>query len=88
MRAFRNAVMFGLVLLAASASPARAQSISPTDIERLQNSIGDASADVDRLRSRDATLALQLRSQLNDLSDEVIYLKVKIRKEQIGRAHV
>lgn len=81
MYAFRNAFIVGLAVLAGAASPVRAQSITPTDIERLQSAITDAGGDIDRLRSRDAILAKQLESQLSELSDEVIYLKVKIRKE-------
>ncbi len=57
------------------------QAVTNTDIQRLQDAVYDASGDVSRLRSRDARLADQLQSQLDDLHDEVIYLKVKLRKE-------
>ena len=35
---------------------------------------------------RDAARANQLQAELDDLRDEVIYLKVKLRKERLARA--
>jgi hypothetical protein len=70
--------VFGLVI------PSWAQtsgSVTPSDIQRLQDNIYDAQSDVARLRSRDSAHASQLQAQLDDLRDEVIYLKVKLRKE-------
>jgi hypothetical protein len=52
-----------------------------TDIERLQDSVFNASSDISRLRNRDARLAESLQTELDDLREEVIYLKVKLRKE-------
>jgi TolA-binding protein len=77
------------VLMLALAMPASAQSssgssassVSASDIQRLQDQVYDASNDVSRLRSRDSALADRLQSQLDDVRDEVIYLKVKMRKE-------
>jgi len=40
-----------------------------------------AGSDVQQLKGRDASRASQLQAQLDDLRDEVIYLKVKLRKE-------
>jgi len=62
--------------------PVAAQSITNTDLQRLQDSIYDASHDVSQLRSRDAQLASQLQGELDDLRDETVYLKVKIRKNE------
>jgi hypothetical protein len=43
--------------------------------------------DIQQLRGRDATRATQLQSQLDDLREEVIYLKVKLRKDgTLGRS--
>jgi TolA-binding protein len=77
------------VLMLALAMPASAQSssgssassVSASDIQRLQDQVYDASNDVSRLRSRDSALADRLQSQLDDVRDEVVYLKVKMRKE-------
>jgi len=60
--------------------------VSPADIQRLQESVNQAAGEVQALRSRDAARASQLQSQLDDLRDEVIYLKVKLRKEGLQRA--
>jgi hypothetical protein len=75
---------------AALASPVLAQqrqqdqnysAVSPTDIQRLQDSATQAGTEVQALRAKDAAHASQLQSQLDDLRDEIIYLKVKLRKE-------
>src|SRR5690242_10016131 len=71
------------------ASPALAQSgygggqasVTPSDIQRLQDQVYDAGNEISRLRGRDQSLADRLEPQLDDLRDEVIYLKVKLRKE-------
>jgi hypothetical protein len=41
----------------------------------------DAGTDVSRLRERDSRLAESLQRELDELREEVIYLKVKLRKE-------
>src|SRR4051812_7138661 len=81
------AVMLALTV----ATPALAQSggygsnqsgnVTSSDIQRLQDQVYDAGNEVSRLRSRDQSLADRLSTQLDDLRDEVVYLKVKMRKE-------
>jgi hypothetical protein len=68
--------------------PAHAQqSVTNTELQRLQDSVYDASRDVAQLRSRDASLAASLQSELDDLRDEVTYLRVKQRKnENVSRS--
>ena len=67
--------------------PALAQAqLTAADIERLQDSTFDATTDLGRLRQRDARLAESLERELDDLRDEVIYLKVKMRKTGATRA--
>src|SRR4051812_44845520 len=74
------ALVFGL------GAPAAAQNLTNADIQRLQDSIYDASRDVAQVRGRDAALATQLQTELDDLRDETVYLKVKLRRnEPIGR---
>lgn len=69
-------------MLSGVAAPAAAQvTVTSTEIQRLQDQLSDASAEVSRLRSRDADLATRLESELDQLRDEAIYLKVKLRKE-------
>jgi hypothetical protein len=69
-------------LLAALAVPASAQTtVSTSDIQRLQDQVYQASADITRMRSTNSSLAADLMAQLDDLRDEVVYLKVKLRRE-------
>jgi TolA-binding protein len=67
-------------ILLALAVPAAAQSVTSTDIQRLQDQVYDVSGDVARMRSSQDGAA-RLQSELDDLRDEVVYLKVKLRKE-------
>src|SRR5205814_5620421 len=62
--------------------PASAQSVTNGDIQRLQDSIYDAARDVSQLRGGDSALASQLQGELDDLRDETVYLKVKLRKNE------
>jgi type II secretory pathway pseudopilin PulG len=80
-------VLSGLALAMAvilgSTTPTAAQaSLTENDIQRLQLAISDARADVDRLGSSNSQLSSDLRTELDNLSDEAIYLKVKLRKER------
>jgi hypothetical protein len=72
------------VLVAALAVPALAQStvITNADIQKLQDNVYLAERDINQLKTRDAARATQLQTELDDLSDEVIYLRVKLRKER------
>ncbi len=78
--------VFVAVLLVAGPSSAQFASASPrnvttADIQRLQDQVYQASSEVSRLGSRNGDLASRLPADLDDLSDEVIYLKVRLRKE-------
>jgi hypothetical protein len=69
-------------LLVGSVAPAFAQAqLTAADIQRLQDAVYDAGSDVSRLRDRDPKLADSLQRELDELREEVIYLKVKLRKE-------
>src|SRR5262245_19639516 len=70
------------VLAIGFAAPAAAQTaIASSDIQRLQDQVYEASSDISRLRGTNVDQASRLQSELDDLRDEVIYLKVKMRKE-------
>src|SRR5688500_2246981 len=75
-------VALAVLLTAGFASPAWAQAVTQADIQRLQDNTYLAERDITTLRSRDAGRATQLQTELDDLKDEVIYLKVKLRKER------
>jgi hypothetical protein len=60
--------------------------VTTADIQRLQDELYQASADVSRLRTTDALAAGRLQDELDLLREDVIYLKVKLRKERsVGR---
>lgn len=71
------AALFALAI----ALPARAQNVTASDIQRLQDQVYDASGDVSRMRSTSSDSTTRLQRDLDDLRDEVVYLKVKLRKE-------
>jgi hypothetical protein len=74
-------------LIGGLSRPASAQNATTVDIQRLQDSLDDAARDVSDVRSRDSALASRLQSELDDLRDETVYLKVKIKKnEPVARA--
>jgi hypothetical protein len=84
-----NGLLLILLTLAVASPPAAAAQaeVTSADVQRLQDSIYDASRDIAQVRSRDASLASQLQSELDDVRDEATYLRVKLRKrEPIGRS--
>ncbi len=82
-----KAMILTAALLVMAPLPALAQAqLTAADIQRLQDNVFDAAADVSRLRQRDARLSESLERELDDLRDEVIYLKVKLRKTGATRA--
>jgi hypothetical protein len=79
-RIFR--VALAVLVTVGLAAPTWAQTVTQTDIQRLQDTTYLAERDINALRSRDAGRASQLQTELDDLKDEVIYLKVKLRKDR------
>ena len=83
-----------LVMTLALASPSgdtayaqSPQNVTNTDIDRLQDALLDAGRDVADARSRDTALASKLETELDNLRDEVAYVRVKLRKnEPVARA--
>src|SRR5688500_16600215 len=73
------------LLVACLAAPGVAQqssTVTQADIQRLQDNVYQAGTDVTQLRSRDTLRASDLQTELDELREEVIYLKVKLRKER------
>jgi hypothetical protein len=84
----RAGIVLALALITSLSGGVAAQisTVSSAEIQRLQDNVYEASRDVTQLRSRDSALASQLQAELDDARDEVIYLKVKLRKnERIDR---
>jgi hypothetical protein len=79
-----SAVVVAVLALTAGFAPTAAaqNNVTSADIQRLQDSVFDASREVAQLRSQDPPLAGQLQSELDDARDEAIYLKVKLRKNE------
>lgn len=93
--AWGSRVLPVLLILAFMAAPAAAQDdrrspapqqTNSAEIQRLQDLVYDVGTDVARVRSYDPNHADQLQGRLDDLRDEVIYLKVKQRKEGVSRS--
>jgi hypothetical protein len=70
------------LLVGAVSRSAHAQNATNVDIQRLQDSLDDASRDVTDMKGRDSALASRLQAELDDLRDETIYLKVKLKKNE------
>jgi len=80
------AVAAAACLAMPASSAAQEQQLSTADIQRLQEAVYDADQEVARLRERNTEKSETLQARLDDLRDEVIYLKVKQRKEGASRA--
>ena len=74
----RSIALLAFTLLPAVA-PAQT-TVTSADIQRLQDDVYQASSDLSRMRTSDPDL-VRLQNDLDDLRDEVIYLKVRLRKE-------
>jgi hypothetical protein len=72
-------VALALVLMPAVASAQT--SVTSTDIQRLEDDLYQVNRDVSALRSSQPDTSSRLQDELDDLRDEVIYLRVKLRKE-------
>jgi hypothetical protein len=76
--------ILGILALVLAATPSRAAAQTPVtaaDIQRMQDSTTDLDGDITRLRSQDAQVADQLERELDQIREEMTYLKVKLRKE-------
>jgi hypothetical protein len=76
------AVIAAFALLIAATWAFGAQSpVTQSDIQRLQDEAFQAASDVSRLRGTQPAQADRLQTELDELRDEVVYLRVKLRKE-------
>src|SRR5215213_7026469 len=82
MTGIHRVALAALVAIALAAPAAAQSNVTQADIQRLQDNTYQADRDIAQLRGRDSTRANQLTTELDDLRDEVIYLKVKLRKER------
>ena len=85
---FASPLFLALALVAGPATRAFAQTtVTSVDVQRLQDTINDASRAIAQMRLVDASGASQLQAELDAATDEATYLKVKIQKnEPIARS--
>jgi hypothetical protein len=81
MSCIRRAALTAITVIALVASATAQTNVTQADIQRLQDNVYQAGADVSQARTRDAARGNQLQTELDELREEVIYLKVKLRKE-------
>lgn len=88
MRLSFAGILLAVFAVLGLAAPAHAQStVSTSDIQRLQDGVFDATTDLSRLRSMNTAAARRFQTELDELRDEVVYLRVKLRKgESVQRS--
>jgi len=77
-----RAALVAAVALSLAGPAVAQQNVTQADIQRLQDNVFQTERDINQMPSRDSARVAQLRDDLDDLRDEVIYLKVKLRKER------
>jgi len=75
-------ILPAVLVIALSGGISAQVDVNTSEIQRLQDSIYDASRDVAQLRARDASAGARLEGELDDARDEAVYLKVKLRKNE------
>jgi len=59
-----------------------AQNVTADDVQRMQDTVNSVSNDINQLRRTDSALAGQLERQLEEVRDEIGYLRVRIRRNE------
>lgn len=77
----RHTILAAVMAVALAAPIAAQQAVTQADIQRLQDNAYEAGTDITQLRARDAARAARLQTELDELREEVIYLRVKLRKD-------
>jgi TolA-binding protein len=74
-------ILAALMLVPVAASASAQATVTTSDIQRLQDEIFQAGSDLSRLRGTNRDLATRLQDDLDELRDEVVYLRVRLRRE-------
>ena len=85
MKLIRNATHLFLALTLACSMMAigvAQQAVTSAELQRLTDNIAEISKELPTVRGRDAALAGQLQTQLNDASDDAAYMRVKLRRNE------
>jgi hypothetical protein len=80
MRTFRLLSLIVAVLALAASAQAQA-AVTAADLARLETTVADIRDQTTTLRRSDATLASEVDQTLDELADEITYLRVKLRRE-------
>lgn len=80
MRTFKVIVLTAALLAVTTSAIAQATATA-ADISRLETTAAEIGRQIDTVRRTDATLAEDLSKSLADLTDEVTYLRVKMKRE-------
>lgn len=75
-------LLVAMAAVAVLGGSAAAQDMTTSDLTRLQQTADQIDMDLAELRQRDRAGARAMQAELADLEDEIIYLKVKMRKER------
>ena len=76
-------LLVAVAAVALLAGSAAAQDMTTSDVQRLQQTADQVGSDLVKLRQRDRNAARALQAELDDLEDEIVYLKVKLRREGV-----
>lgn len=80
-------LLVAIVAVGVFAGAAAAQDMTASDVTRMEQTVDQIGADLLKLRQRDRAAARAMQAELAELDDEVVYLKVKLRRErQVSRA--
>jgi TolA-binding protein len=82
MKALFQVLVAASTAFALTTTVAARQDVSSTDVQRLQDLVNDVGSDVATYRKTDATAARRMQAELDELQEDVIYLKVSLRKRQ------
>jgi hypothetical protein len=82
LRYTRHAILIALLTLGCGVLVVAQGQVSSADVQRLQDNLDEVSRDLTQLRSRDASLASRLEGELADIRDEIVYLRVKLRRNE------
>lgn len=86
MRTLRIVVVAVAVALAGVGTAWAQAATSEADINRLEVSAGEVARLVTQLKTTDPTRAADVEKQLTTLREEIVYLRVKLRRDGVTRA--
>jgi hypothetical protein len=86
MKAFRMAALAVAVVMAGAGSAWAQAATTEADVNRLDTAASEVARLASTLRASDATLAADVEKQLTTLREEIVYLRVKLRRDGVTRA--